>query len=143
VEAAVVVVVDLDTRDCNAFKRELLDVLSACTPAPKTLFRIAIEEMEAWLLGDKEAVLAAYPAAKQQVLNRYEQDSICGTWELLADATHKGGAAALKREGWPAPGRAKCEWAEKIGPLVDIDRNTSKSFQVFRDGVRALAGVSS
>ena len=46
----VVVVVDLDDRNCVAFKRELVDVLNACAPAPGTLFRIAIEESEAWLL---------------------------------------------------------------------------------------------
>ena len=140
-EAAVVVVVDLDTRDCMAFKEDLLDVLQACSPAPTALFRIAIEEMEAWLLGDRNAILTAYPRAKQQVLNGYQQDSICGTWELLADAVHKGGAKALKKQGWPAPGRAKCEWAERIGPHIDIEANQSKSFQVFRDGVRSLAGA--
>ncbi len=141
-EAAVIVVVDLDTRDCKAFKQELLDVLRACNPAPTALFRIAIEEMEAWLLGDRNAILTAYPKAKQRVLDGYQQDSICGTWELLADAIHKGGARALKKKGWPAPGRAKCEWAEKIGPHVNVENNRSKSFLVFRDGVRRLAGTS-
>jgi len=68
-EAAVVVVVDLDRRDCTTFKQELLDVLNACNPAPTALFRIAIEEMEAWTLGDKAAILTAYPRAKQTVLN--------------------------------------------------------------------------
>ena len=142
IDAAVVVVVDLDTRDCLAFKKELLGVLRACNPAPTTLFRIAIEEIEAWLLGDRNAILAAYPTARQQVLNGYQQDSICGTWELLADAIHKGGARALTREGWPARGRAKCEWARRIGPFVDVEANNSRSFQVFRDGVKKLAGVN-
>jgi hypothetical protein len=122
-----------------AFKQELLDVLEACNPAPTAMFRIAIEEMEAWLLGDRNAILTAYPKARQRVLNGYQQDSICGTWELLADAIHKGGAKALKRKGWPAPGVEKCEWAGKIGPLLGVERNRSTSFQVFRDGVRELA----
>lgn len=67
--SAVVVVVDLDERDCIAFKNELLEVLKACDPHPTTLFRIAIEEIEAWLLGDRAAVKAAYPRAKDSVLN--------------------------------------------------------------------------
>ena len=141
IDAVVVVVVDLDKRDCKKFKQDLLDVLATCNPAPTALFRIAIEEMEAWLLGDKNAILASYPRAKQQVLNGYVQDSICGTWELLADAIHKGGANALKKEGWPAPGQAKCGWAKEIGPRLDVEANLSKSFQVFRDGVRSLAGI--
>ena len=138
-EAAVVVVVDLDTRSCVSFKKELLSLLVGCNPAPTTLFRIAIEEMEAWLLGDRDAIMAAYPKAKTKILNNYQQDSICGTWELLADSVHKGGAAALRKEGWPAPGRAKCEWAKTITPHVDIDANRSQSFGVFRDGIRKLA----
>lgn len=141
--AAVVVVVDLDDRDCMEFKRELLDVLNACNPRPKTLFRIAIEEGEAWLLGDRDAVKTAYPGAKNSVLNSYVQDSICGTWEMLADAVHAGGAASLKKLGYPHVGRVKCDWAGAIAPHMDVDSNQSKSFQVFRDGVRNLAGMDS
>ena len=133
-------VVDLDNRDCMEFKRELLEVLAGCVPRPKTLFRIAIEESEAWLLGDSAAVREAYPGAKNPVLNGYEQDSICGTWELLADAVRPGGSKRLKRAGWREAGKAKCEWAARIAPHMDPDRNRSKSFQAFRDGIRSLAG---
>ena len=141
--AAVIVVVDLDDRDCIEFKSELLDVLNACSPRPKTLFRIAIEEGEAWLLGDRDAVKTAYPNAKDSVLNSYVQDSLCGTWEVLADAVYPGGAMGLKKLGYPETGRAKCEWADMIAPYMDVDSNESKSFQVFRDGVRNLAGIDS
>ena len=139
--AAVIVVVDLDDRDCMEFKRELLDVLNACNPRPETLFRIAIEEGEAWLLGDRDAVKTACPNAKDSVLNSYAQDSICDTWETLADAVHPGGSASLKRMGYPEIGMAKCDWAGAIAPYMDVDINESKSFQVFRDGVRNLAGT--
>ena len=141
--AAVIVVVDLDDRDCMDFKCELLDVLNACNPRPETLFRISIEEGEAWLLGDRDAVKTAYPNAKDSVLNSYEQDSICGTWETLADAVHPGGSVSLKRIGYPEIGMAKCDWAGAIAPYMDVDSNESKSFQVFRDGVRNLAGIDS
>ena len=137
--ACVVVVVDLDDRDCTTFKRDLLSALAACNPRPRTLFRIAVEESEAWLLGDREAVIAAYPRAKKQVLDGYVQDSICGTWEVLADAVHAGGSARLKKAAWPTPGRAKCDWAAMIAPHMDVERNVSASFRVFRDGVRHLA----
>ncbi len=36
---------------------------------------------------------------------------------------------------------AKCEWAGRIAPHMDVNGNRSKSFQVFRDGVRRLAGT--
>ena len=139
--SAVVVVVDADDKDCIAFKQELLGVLNAYNPRPKTLFRIAIEEGEAWLLGDRAAVKSAYPNAKDAVLNGYVQDSVCGTWEVLADAVHSGGSKLLKKLGYPAAGVAKCDWAGEIAPHMDIDSNGSMSFQVFRDGVRNLAGI--
>lgn len=140
-EAAVVVVVDLDTRVYSEFEQQLKTMLTECNPAPTTLFCFVIEEVEAWLLGDRSAVTTAYPKAKRQVLEDYRQDSICGTWELMANAVHPGGVRALKQKGWPAPGRAKCEWAERVTPLMDVEANQSESFQVFRDSVRQVAGI--
>lgn len=135
---AVVVVVDSDSRNCKDFLAELNAVLNQCAPAPRTLFRLAIEEMEAWLLGDRPALLAAYPKAKRDVLTRYTQDSVCGTWELLADAVHPGGYAAIQKAGWPLPGQMKHDWVEKISPHMDIEANASPSFGKFRDGLRRL-----
>jgi hypothetical protein len=141
---AVVVVLDSDRHDCVAFLTELKALVSSCQPAPNTLFRLAIEEVEAWYLGDREALLAAYPRAKMDVLRGYVQDSPCGTWELLADAVYPGGVAVIRKAGWPLPGQIKHEWAEKIGPRLDPERNLSPSFGKLREGVRRLVaeGVS-
>lgn len=138
-EAAVVIVVDQDQRPCEDLKAELLSLWEACDPRPLALFRIAIEEIESWLLGDREAIERAYPAARKRVLDGYVQDSVCGTWEVLADAVHPTGSTGLKREGWVRVGQAKGEWAGRIAPFLDVEHNGSKSFQVFRDGVRRLA----
>ena len=135
---AVVVVLDSDRRNCVDFLAELKALVAGCNPAPNTMFRLAIEEVEAWYLGDQQALQAAYPRAKAEVLGRYVQDNVCDTWELLADAIHHGGSAAIKRAGWPLPGQIKCEWAEKIGPLLEPDRNVSPSFGKLRDGLRRL-----
>jgi len=135
---AVVVVLDTDRRDCKAFLQELKSLADSCNPAPPTLFRLVIEEMEAWYLGDRAALLKAFPRAKRDVLDRYVQDSACGTWELLADAVHAGGAAAIKKAGWPLPGQLKHEWAEKIGPFMSLHQNASPSFGKFRDGLSRL-----
>ena len=139
--SSVVVIVDLDNRDCMAFKQELLNLLKTCDPCPRALFRIAIEESEAWLLGDRDAVKTAYPRAKDAVLDSYVQDSVCGTWEILADAIHPGGASRLKSLGYREAGEAKRQWAEEIAPRMNVDGNQSVSFRVFRDGLRALAGT--
>jgi len=135
---AVVVVLDTDKRDCAAFLAELKAAAEACNPAPDTLFRLAIEEIEAWYFGDQAALLEAYPRAKRDVLGKYVQDSASDTWELLADAIHSGGSSVIKKAGWPLPGQVKHEWAAKIGPLMDPARNISPSFGKLRDGLRRL-----
>ncbi len=135
----VIVVVDSDRKDCQAFKGELLNLLDKCGPAPSTLFRIAIEEMEAWLLGDREAILSAFPTARKHSLDGYKQDGTCGTWEVLADAVHPGGSTALKKLGFPHTGQAKCSWAEKIAPKMDVHANLSPSFNVFVRSFEKLA----
>ena len=136
-----IVICDLDDRYLKSFRKRLLGVLNACNPKPETRFCIAIEEGEAWFLGDIPAIKSAYPRAKERILKKYKSDSICGTWEKLADAVFPGGATALKKKGWQAVGREKSAWAEKITPHMNVDKNTSPSFCHFRLKIRELAGV--
>ncbi len=136
--AAVILVCDLDDRCLKVFREELFTVLNACNPKPETRFCIAIEEGEAWLLGDIPAIKVAYPNTKDDVLNRYKNDSICGTWELLADAVFRGGADRLKKEGWRSVGREKSAWAECITPHMNVEVNKSPSFCYFRTKIREL-----
>ena len=93
------------------------------------------------MLGDRGALKTAYPGANDTVLDAYVQDSICGTWEVIADAVHPGGSVQLKGAGYRTAGKAKCEWAGQIAPHMDVNGNRSPSFRVFRDGVRELAGI--
>ncbi|MBN2429812.1 MAG: hypothetical protein JXK94_15865 [Deltaproteobacteria bacterium] len=136
--AAVFLVCDLDDKCLKTFRRELFAILNSCNPKPETRFCIAIEEGEAWFLGDIPAIKSAYPKAKETLLNGYENDSICGTWECLADAVYNGGAAALSSKGWQAVGMEKSQWAEKISPYMDVANNTSPSFIYFREKLLEL-----
>ena len=138
---AIVIVVDTDRRDCRQFLVELNDLAARCNPRPSVMFRLAIEEMEAWLLGDQCAVSAAYPAANLSVLQAYKQDSVCGTWETLANAIYPSGATAIQKLGFPVSGDAKHEWAEKIGPNMRLDKNKSPSFNKFVEGLRRLTAA--
>lgn len=136
--AVIFVVCDLDNRCFKEFRQELLDTLDGCSPSPQTRFCIAIEEGEAWFLGDINAIQRAYPKVKNVILNNYEKDSICGTWEKLANAVFKGGSAKLSASGWQAVGAEKSQWAEKITPYMDVNNNESPSFVYFRDKLREL-----
>lgn len=139
--AVVILVCDLDDKCLKEFRRQLFDILNKCNPKPETRFCIAIEEGEAWLLGDIAAVKSAYPKAKDAVLSGYTNDSICGTWELLADAVYPGGAESLRRRGWRAIGHEKSVWAENITPEMDVNNNRSPSFNYFREKMQELVGV--
>lgn len=61
------------------------------------------------------------------------QDSICGTWEYLADMLTKGGISKFRKKNPTAydVGRCKSEWAENIGRQMNIRNNVSPSFQEF------------
>lgn len=134
----VIVVCDLDDRCQKLFRNELLAILQSCHPRPETRFCFAIEEGEAWFLGDLNAIKKAYPSAKDKVLQDYTNDAICGTWERLADAIYQGGAPTLIKKGWQAVGAEKSTWAEKISPHMTVTHNLSPSFRYFRETIKKL-----
>lgn len=136
--AAVIVICDLDNKSLRQFREELRGILASCKPRPDARFCLAIEEGEAWLLGDLSAILKAYPNAKRQVLESYKNDSICGTWEILADAVYPGGGKALSARGFQAVGLEKTRWAENIAPRMNPVQNASPSFGLFFAELRSL-----
>lgn len=138
--AVLIVLCDLDDRCLKVFRKELMVCVDQCDPSPETHLCIAIEEGEAWYLGDLAAVKKAYINAKDSVLNSYKNDSICGTWETLADAVFSGGRKSLSKLGWQKIGQEKATWAAKISPFMEIDNNLSPSFCYFRDKLRRLSG---
>lgn len=73
---AIFVVFDKDNVDCAELKNKLVQMSLNLELSLQVFFCIAIEEMEAWLLGDSEALIKAYPRAKKQLLQKYVQDSI-------------------------------------------------------------------
>ena len=123
-KGAVIVICDLDDKCLKTFRQELLAILNSCNPRPDTRFCIAIEEGEAWFLGDIPAIRSAYPKAKDAFLNAYENDSICGTWEALADAVYAGGSKTLSALGWQSVGLEKSKWADSITQHMDIETTT-------------------
>ena len=139
----IVIICDLDDRDGRQFLTELNRVLDSCDPKPSAVFCLAIEEFEAWYLGDLNAIKKAYPRAKSNILSGYKNDSICGTWELLADAIYKGGCKTLLKKGWQAVGEQKSIWAKTISPYMDVDSNISPSFNAMRSQLRNRAGLHS
>lgn len=131
--SVIIVVLDSDDHDVQQFRSELEAGAMQNMIKIDHVFCLAVEEIEAWLLGDRHALLSAYPHAKMHVLNTYVQDSICGTWEVLADAVYPGGTSKLSREhaSFIEIGKLKAEWAQNIGIHMDLKSNESPSFNDF------------
>ena len=128
----IIVLVDLDHDDCVSLKSRIVDLLNYCDPPPVALFRIAIEETEAFYLGDRVAIRKAFPKCKMSRMGSYTQDSICGTWELFQQVIGEAN-------------EDKVEWATFIGPHLTIEwkgplANNSNSFRQFCRGTLRLAG---
>ncbi len=141
----IVVVVDRDDDDCHALKQTLEQHALAAGLPTRTqhrqehftvINRIAIEELEAWYFGDWEAVRAVYPKVPATIPQRAayrDPDAINGgTWETFE--------RVLQQKGYFKTGLRKIEAARAIAPHVDPMRNSSHSFQVFRDAMLELAG---
>lgn len=131
-ELLLIVIMDSDDESPDVVFGRLESILSRFAKPLPTAIGLCVEEMEAWLLGDREAILAAYPLTNQTILDAYEQDSVCGTWEVLARAIHGKNAEQLIKLGYPAVGQYKQEWARHIAPFLDPGRNQSPSFRRFQ-----------
>lgn len=140
----VVVLIDLDGSDCKRTKANLQRIARTAGLTPKTsasgqgsyqvLNRIAIEELEAWFFGDVEAMCAAYPRVPATLGAKRgfrDPDRIKGgTWERLEQV--------LQNAGYFKGGLPKIAAAREIAKHMQPDRNRSRSFCVFRDGLNAL-----
>lgn len=140
----IVVLIDEDRENCRALKSRMersalrAGLITKSRAAPGTRFhvlnRIAVEELEAWFLGDVHAIAQAFarvPVTLGQRSRFRNPDAVQGgTWEALE--------RAFQQYGHFPGGLQKTEAAARISVFMDPDRNRSRSFQVFRDGLRTL-----
>ena len=127
----VIVLVDADNDNCIELKTRMMSL----EPRPNcTLFRIAVEETESWLIADPEAITKAYPKAKISKLITISPDSICGAWEKLAEV--------LGRKPKDCGGEDKYEWATNISPHLDLDSPKSPSLRTFIAGLDKIISPS-
>jgi hypothetical protein len=137
----VVVVRDEDRKDCRKLKAEIETIARRAGLAPKgkkppfqVLTRIAVEELEAWWFGDIPALAAAYPGVPHTLAAQRgfrDPDAIKGgTWECLE--------RVLQTAGHVRGGMPKTAVARAVAEKLDLAKNTSRSFNAFRDGLLSL-----
>jgi hypothetical protein len=126
----IVVLVDADDDDPQELSAKIEAMAKAVAPALRVTVRLAIEETEAFYLGDLKALETAYPDADLARARAYQPDSVCGTWELFGRIIGDGGGN-------------KVDWAETMGPHLTTQaaRSRSPSFQGLIDGLTSSANA--
>ncbi|PNU20418.1 hypothetical protein C2E25_07595 [Geothermobacter hydrogeniphilus] len=120
-----VVLRDQDSGDCKVIKAGLIE---RCRDAEReALVRIACRELEAWFVGELEAVGEAFD---QPNIGKQAQKAKFRTPDNLGSPVKE-----LRRF---IPTYQKRDGARKIGHYLDPSRNRSRSFQVFVEGVQRL-----
>ncbi len=142
----IVVLVDADDENCRILKNRLENIANNArlvTKSRKTmgsyfqvLNRLAIEELEAWFFGDIDAVRSSYPSIPLNLGEKAKYrnpDAIRGgTWEALE--------REFKKVGYFSSGISKILVARELSVYMQPERNRSRSFQVFRQGLLDLVG---
>lgn len=127
-DVAFVVVHDQDSNDCVELKRKLQNICAVS--GRQVLIRIACRELEAWYWGDLAAVSEAYGIDLKSLSRKSKYrnpDNIDHPKKELKDY--------LPRMG-------QIEGARRIAPYMNLEENTSHSFQVLVQGVKRLCGVN-
>ena len=136
----IMVLIDEDREDCFQAKAQLEGIAhdagfvtkSSAPPAGdfQVVNRLAIEELEAWFFGDIKALRNAYPRVSR---NAQYQDP-----DAIQNGTSEALWRALRRYYPKRLPKTKVAW--NIAQHMEPNRNISKSFQVFVEGLKACVG---
>ena len=128
--ARFVIVRDSDGGDCYALKERIRQL---CRDGRRddALVRIVCQELEAWYIGDPDAMVEAFEDERlRRIRNRPRYRN--------PDAISKPSEEIRKL----APGFQKIDGARRIAQYLTRDRNRSHSFAVFLAGVASLYSVA-
>jgi hypothetical protein len=127
-EDRVLVLFDADNDDWPSVVKDVTNAAKTVAGMLRVDVGVAVEETEAFYLGDLRALRAAFPHADMALAQAYEPDSIVGTWELFGKVIGDGGGN-------------KVAWAEAMAARVTTvpGRSRSPSFRLLCKKVKSLA----
>jgi hypothetical protein len=118
-----IIIRDNDCGSCSKTKEKLLKLCKDANK-PETMVRIVCQELEAWYLGDPSALARAYNNDK---LNKLSDKSPYRDPDSILQPSQK------IRE--LIPEFQKISGARRMAPLLNIDKNTSRSFRITIEGI--------
>ncbi len=124
-----VVVHDQDNKNCIELKENLRQ-LCADSGRP-VLIRIACQELEAWYFGDFPALISAYGSngSKRLIdLSRKRKYQVPDNIQNPKEELYR-----------IIPSFQQIAGAKRVAPLMNIDHNTSTSFNAFINGVKRFS----
>jgi hypothetical protein len=133
----IVIIVDQDQNDCLELKQRILNYANIAGIAQRTVIRIAVAELEAWFLGDIEALEIAFPKLKRLKL---------GSKATYRQPDQRAFPSEdLERELVTAGynGYSKLSGSQKICQCLNLSEhhNKSKSFHVTLSRMKTLIGI--
>lgn len=128
-----VVIQDQDSNDCKQLKQELVDLCKANKSDNITyLVRIVCHELEAWYMGDVEAIQSVFPRFKA---NMHRSTRIFRNPDACVNPKER-----LKKIVGEYP---QIETAHKMAQQMDTNNNKSESFNQFVSGILKLIKAAS
>ena len=145
----IVVLIDEDRKNCRKLKARLekaayeAGFVTKSSAAQNEDFqvvnRLAIEELEAWFFGDVEAMHAAYPRISKDLDAKAKYRNP----DAIREGTYEALERLLIRKNYYKGRISKPTVAQNIAQHMEPDRNRSRSFQVFVEGLKACVGKES
>ena len=122
-----IVLLDQDNENCKDLKNRLIKKCKQLIKSKKILFRIACHELESWYFGDLKAVDTALNKKLVQYSKKAKYrtpDKIrypCAELQKITKGVYQ-----------------KISGSRMIGPKLSIEKNKSKSFHTFINGIKSL-----
>lgn len=138
----IIILIDQDEENCEKLKKKLETIVQDSGLKTKSnargqrfnvVNRIAVKELESWYFGDWQALMEAYPRLKCNTLQRISRAP-----EMVLGGTKERLYKLLEKAGYSKENTMQVEIAEKVSDCMYPDRNTSRSFNAFVGGMRAL-----